>query len=132
MRWLKNQPVAVTQSDEDLDLGFDYESLGVCRCDENEADALPRDPQARETWATALRRLELTLPRDSFNSWLKGTEGVGYQDGDLLVAVPSVLTVAWIEQRLYQDVLRSLRETVGALLDVQFTVRPAGHCRIHS
>ena len=36
--------------------------------------------------------------------------------------VPSVFTIAWLEQRMYQTILRALRQSSGELLDVRFQV----------
>ena len=64
----------------------------------------------------------MELPRTTFDTWLKETEGLAFDGMDLLVQVPSVFTIAWLEQRMYQTILRALRQSSGDLLDVRFQV----------
>ena len=79
-----------------------------------------RSPQ--DTWIATLGQLEMELPRTTFDTWLKETEGLAFDGMDLLVQVPSVFTIAWLEQRMYQTILRALRQSSGDLLDVRFQV----------
>ena len=67
-------------------------------------------------------QLELELPHTTFDTWLKETEGIAFDGMDLLVQVPSVFTIAWLEQRMYHTILRALRQSSGELLDVRFQV----------
>ena len=80
------------------------------------------DRSAQDTWTATLGQLEMELPRTTFDTWLKETEGLAFEGMDLLVQVPSVFTIAWLEQRMYQTILRALRQSSGELLDVRFQV----------
>ena len=80
------------------------------------------DRSAQDTWIATLGQLEMELPRTTFDTWLKETEGLAFDGMDLLVQVPSVFTIAWLEQRMYQTILRALRQSSGELLDVRFQV----------
>lgn len=82
-----------------------------------------RSPQ--DTWTAALGQLEMELPRTTFDTWLKDTEGLAFDGMDLLVQVPSVFTIAWLEQRMYQAILKALRHASGEPLDVRFQVSSA-------
>lgn len=77
---------------------------------------------ARETWRATLGQLELELPRNTFDTWLKESEGIAFRDMDLLVTVPSVFVLELLEQRLYQTILRTLRQVSGCQYDVRFQV----------
>ncbi len=77
---------------------------------------------ARETWQATLGQLELELPRNTFDTWLKESEGIAFRDLDLLVTVPSVFVLELLEQRLYQTILRTLRQVSGRQYDVRFQV----------
>lgn len=79
---------------------------------------------ARETWNATLGQLELELPRATFDTWLKQTRGIGFNGADLLVEVPNTFTIAWLEQRMYQTIRRSLRQASDQPLDVRFQVSP--------
>ena len=84
----------------------------------------PYDPVAAETWAATLGQLELQLPRNTFETWLKDSAGVGFNDMDLLVEVPSVFIIECLEQRLYQALLRTLRQVSGQPYDIRFRAPP--------
>ena len=77
---------------------------------------------ARDTWSATLGQLEMELPRTTFDTWLKETEGIGLDGSDLLVQVSSVFAIEWLEQRMYQTILRALRQASGEALDVKFQV----------
>ena len=78
------------------------------------------DETAVGMWEGALGLLSVELPATTFDTWLKCTSGVRIAGSDLVVAAPSVFNVAWIEQRMYQTVLRAVRDFSGTGWDVQF------------
>ena len=80
------------------------------------------DRSAQDTWHATLGQLEMELPKATFETWLKETEGLAFDGMDLLVQAPSVFTIAWLEQRMYQTILRALRQSSGEPLDVRFQV----------
>ena len=82
------------------------------------------DLSARETWQATLGKLEVELPRNTFDTWLKESAGIGFQGMDLLVEVPSSFIIEWLEQRLYQTILRALRQSSGQPFDVRFQIAP--------
>ena len=82
------------------------------------------DISPKETWNATLGQLELEVPRATFDTWLKQTEGIAFNGLDLLVEAPSVFAVEWLEQRMYQTILRTLRQVSGQPFDVRFQVQP--------
>ena len=103
-------------------------SEGKCTC--FVAVVVESDPEAKRCWDEALGQLELDLPSAIFETWLKQTEGIGFNGTDLLVEVPHVFTITWLEQRMYQTILRALRESSGQPLDVRFRTQTTS-CGIH-
>ena len=104
----------------------------VCTCEEIAAAAASvPDPEAQAMWAKVLHVLSLELPATTFDAWLKDSEGVRREGENLLVRVASVFTIAWIEERVYQSVLRALRECCGPTWDVHFEVLERAICRVH-
>ena len=122
--WFRRQPALEVEEPEPERQDIPAEA-GVCTC----GSQVEIDPQAQSAWQEALGRLEMELPRTTFDTWLKGTKGVRFVGQDLLVEVPSVFTIAWFEQRMYQTILRALRQTSGELLDVRFQVDSS--CPLH-
>ena len=82
--------------------------------------------EARTRWAATLDRLKQELPRATFETWLRPTEGHSVQGNDLTVLVASPHNAEWLEQRLYQTILRALRQGSDQKLDVRFALGPPG------
>ena len=121
--WLRKQPNAPVP---------EVEPHVPCRCEEVAASAeLPPSPEAQALWASALEMLSEELPSTTFYTWLKETEGLRCDGDNLVVQVPSVFTVAWLEQRMYQTVLRTLRGCYGAQWDVRFEAYESVVCPVH-
>ena len=121
--WLRKQPTAPVP---------EVESHVPCRCEEVAASAeLPPSPEAQTMWASALEMLSEGLPSTTFYTWLKETEGLRCDGDNLVVQVPSVFTVAWLEQRMYQTILRTLRGCYGAQWDVRFEASESVVCPVH-
>ena len=121
--WLRKQPNAPVP---------EVEPHVPCRCEEVAASAeLPPSPEAQAMWASALGMLSEELPSTTFYTWLKETEGLRCDGDNLVVQVPSVFTVAWLEQRMYQTVLRILRGYYGAQWDVRFEAYESVVCPVH-
>ena len=104
----------------------------VCTCDQiaAAAAAIP-DPEAQGMWAKTLEALAPEVPPTSFDAWLKDSEGVRRDGGNLVVRVASVFTIAWIEDRAYQSIIRALRDCCGPAWDVNFEVSAQAICGAH-
>ncbi|MCY4364807.1 MAG: hypothetical protein OXE17_01060 [Chloroflexi bacterium] len=124
--WLRKQPKAPVPK---------FEPDVPCRCEDvadvaAAMDALP-SPEAQAMWEPVLESLANELPRTTFDTWLKDTTGLRFEGNELVVRVPSVFTVAWLEQRMYQSILRALRACSGDQWDVRFEASEAVVCPVH-
>ena len=91
-----------------------------------ETVATPGTTEARTRWTATLDLLEQELPRATFETWLRPTEGHSVQGNDLTVLVASPHDAEWLEQRVYQTILRKLRQGSDQKLDVRFALGPPG------
>ena len=82
-----------------------------------------REPTSKEVWKAVLGELQLQLPRPTFETWLKQTEGVSCDDQSLVVEVPTPFAVAWLERRMYQSIQKTVEKITHQPLDVQFQVK---------
>ena len=124
--WLKKQPDApVVEVEVGVPCTCDAMAVGML-----DAEAEP-SAQAQAMWATALEALAEELPRTTFETWLEATEGVRCEGEILVVKVSSLFTIAWLEQRMYQTILRAVRGSSGPGWDVRFDAGVAGSCRRH-
>ena len=75
---------------------------------------------ASEIWAHALAAARTYLPEQSFQTWLSGTEAVGFSDDELLVEAPSQFHVEWIEDKYGALLRRSIEQRLGRPLSVSY------------
>lgn len=75
---------------------------------------------ASEIWAHALSDARGYLPEQSFQTWLSGTEAVGFSDDELLVEAPSQFHVEWIEDKYGAFLRRSIEQMLGRPLSVSY------------
>ena len=82
-----------------------------------------KELSAREVWRAALGELQLQLDKPIFETWLKKTEGVNFDNSRFVVEVPTPFAIAWLERRLYQDIQKTVEKVTGHVLDIQFQVK---------
>ena len=78
---------------------------------------------AREVWRAVLGDLQLLLPRPTFETWLKQTEGVDFQDDVFVVEAPSTFAVEWLERRMYHALQKTLEKVAGRFLELRLQVK---------
>ena len=84
------------------------------------------DHEAQNVWRQILGDLELKMPAQYFEAYLKRTAGYAWDDSDgqrcLLVAVRGSLAVTWLERRIFNDITRVLEAVAGEGTTVRFEV----------
>ena len=81
---------------------------------------------AREVWRAVLGDLQLQLPRPTFETWLKPTEGVAYDDHVFVVEAPNSFAVEWLERRIYHALQKTLKKVSGREFELQLKVKSEG------
>ena len=82
-----------------------------------------KEVTTREVWRAVLGELQLQLPRPTFETWLKQTEGVSCDDSTFVVEVPTPFAVAWLERRMYQSIQKTVEKITQQSMDIQFQVK---------
>jgi len=77
---------------------------------------------AEQAWQSVLGQLQMEMPRASFDTWVRDTKPVSYQDGMLTVGVRNAYARDWLENRLATTVNRLLFGITSASVDVKFIV----------
>ena len=132
IRWYQENPQELQAQLENLKLEQEQEQELAAQAAAKPAKSpaaletvtTPGTAEARTQWAATLDRLEQELPRSTFETWLRPTEGHSVQGNDLRVLVASPHNAEWLEQRLYQTILRALRQGSDQKLDVRFALGP--------
>ena len=78
-----------------------------------------------QAWQSVLGQLQMEMPRASFDTWVRDTKPVSYQDGTLTVGVRNAYARDWLENRLASTVNRLLVGIMNATVGVNFIVN--GH-----
>ncbi len=75
-----------------------------------------------QTWQSVLGQLQLEMPRASFDTWVRDTHPLSYEDGVMTVAVRNAYARDWLENRLLSTVSRLLAGMMNRAVDVRFVV----------
>ncbi len=77
---------------------------------------------AQQLWEAALGQLELRMTKPTFNTWIKPTSALTYEDGTLVISVPNAYTKDWLENRLLPVIKRTLADIAYRTIEVRFTL----------
>ena len=79
-----------------------------------------RSPKA--LWEVALGQLQLQVTRPNYETWLRETVGLAFEDGTFTVCVPTDFIAEWLRDRLSDLIAKTLSGIVGRPLRVAFLV----------
>ena len=77
---------------------------------------------ANRLWDAALGRIQLQIPRPTFDTWLRNTHALRLEGNHLVVSVPSTFTAQWLEDRLQKLILKTLSSISNQEITVAFVV----------
>jgi chromosomal replication initiator protein len=80
-----------------------------------------RSPQL--IWESALGELQIQVNRPNYDTWLKKTTGIGYENGEFSVAVPSTFIAEYLERNLCSLVQKVLTGILHQEVKVSFRVQ---------
>lgn len=87
---------------------------------------MPDFSEPAAVWQAVLGRLQLEMPREHFNTFLRPCVGQAWQDGDLVVAAASSFAVSWLELPLHRAMAQeALTRTLGREAAVRYRAMPA-------
>ena len=76
----------------------------------------------KEVWRAVLGELQLQVPKPTFETWLKRTQGISYNDSTFVVGAPTPFAVEWLERRQYHAIQTIVEKVTQRPLVVQFQV----------
>ncbi len=74
-------------------------------------------------WKATLGELELQMTKATFNTWLKDTRLLNYENDTYVIGVRNAYAKDWLENRLLDTILRTLAAIVRQRVNVQFEVK---------
>ena len=81
--------------------------------------------EVEQAWKSVKGQLQMDMSRASFNTWVKGTRALSYEDGHMIVAVQNAYARDWLESRLSSTVDRLLSGIMNRHTTVDFVVEQA-------
>ena len=73
-------------------------------------------------WQNVLGEAEVSLSKANFNTWLKNTEMVEITDTEVLLRVPNVFTLEWLQKKYEKELLRCLVKSLPRLVSIKYVV----------
>ena len=77
---------------------------------------------AEQAWQSALGQLQMEMPKASFDTWVRDTHIVSYEDGLFTIGVRNAYARDWLDSRLSSTVTRLLMGIMNRSVDVRFMV----------
>ncbi len=77
---------------------------------------------AARIWSAALGELQLQMTQATFETWLRDSRLLKYEEGTFVVAVKNGYAKDWLEHRLHATIKRTLARLSGRTVDVRFVV----------
>jgi chromosomal replication initiator protein len=73
-------------------------------------------------WSAALGELQLQMTQATFDTWLRDSRFIKFEDGSFVVGVKSGYAKDWLENRLLPTIKRTLARLAGCATDIRFVV----------
>jgi chromosomal replication initiator protein len=80
---------------------------------------------AEQAWQSVLAQLQMEMPRASFDTWVRDTSPLAYENGIITIGVSNAYARDWLESRLSSTVSRLLIGILNSNVSVEFVVTQA-------
>jgi len=87
---------------------------------------------AEQAWQSVLAQLQMEMPRASYDTWVRDTRPMAYENGIITVGVRNAYARDWLESRLATTVSRLLIGILNSNVTVEFVVFQAGEADSHT
>lgn len=77
---------------------------------------------AEQAWQSVLGQLQMEMPKASFDTWVRDTRPLSYENGALTIGVPNAYARDWLENRLASTVSRLLIGVLNSNVALNFVV----------
>jgi chromosomal replication initiator protein len=76
----------------------------------------------KDAWLATLGQLQLQLNRSTFDTWLKGSEVLAYEDGEFVIRVRHAYAKDWLDKHLKSQIIQTLSQILKRSIQVNFVV----------
>lgn len=81
---------------------------------------------AHQLWRATLGQLELQLAKPTYDTWVRNTQALSFEDGVLVIGTHSAYAKDWLENRLYATIQRTVSEIARRTVSLRFVVQRNG------
>ena len=78
-------------------------------------------------WETAYGQLQLQMPRETFDTWLRSARLIAHEDGTYILGVANIYAREWLEHRLKKVITRTLSQIAERSVEVRFVLWAEHH-----
>jgi len=78
--------------------------------------------KANKIWESVLGKVELEIPKPSYDTWLRSTRGISCSSDEFTVETPNAFTAQYLEDRMLDMLEQELRAIVKFEIKLKFTV----------
>ena len=80
--------------------------------------------EASQAWQAVLGQLQMEMPKATYDTWVRDTQFVAYEDGAFVIGAQNAYARDWLEGRLTSTVSQLLND----ILNRTETAMPQAHC----
>jgi chromosomal replication initiator protein len=78
--------------------------------------------KAEQAWQAAKGQLQMEMPRAAYDTWVRDTDFLAYEDGEFVIGVYNAYARDWLESRLTSTATRLLTGLINRSVSVRFVV----------
>lgn len=78
--------------------------------------------KADRAWRAVLGQLQMEMPKSAFDTWVRDSEFISYEDGSFVIGVQNAYARDWLQNRLASSAARILAGMMNRTVEVRFIV----------
>lgn len=78
--------------------------------------------KAEQAWQAAAGQLQVEMSKAAYDTWVRDTEFLSYEDGSFIIGVQNAYARDWLESRLASTIVRLLTGIMNRTVEVRFVV----------
>jgi chromosomal replication initiator protein len=83
--------------------------------------------KAEQAWQAVLGQLQTDMPKPAFDTWVRSSQYLSYEDGSFTIGVSNAYARDWLHSRLLSTVTRLLTGLMSRTVEVNFVVWQTGN-----
>jgi chromosomal replication initiator protein len=77
---------------------------------------------ASQAWQAVLGQLQMDMPKATFDTWVRNTQYIAFEDGAFIIGVQNAYARDWLESRLTSTGNRLLSDALNQPVEIRFVI----------